>query len=108
MSTVSTVSINHEAGWRKDFTNAMIGWAVISKVFLVLQALKIYHSQSAAGVSFYAYVIYLVGAVVWFVYGAYVLVPRSTSLILSGILAFLGGVVILIGIFLYGEGAGAL
>lgn len=89
--------------WKLWYAKGMLGWAVISHTFLLLQAIKIYSEKNASGVSLPAYILYLVGAIVWIVYGAFVLQRRNLVIVLSSSIAFLGGLTILIGIILYGN-----
>ena len=89
--------------WKLYYAKGMIGWAVLSHTFLLIQAIEIYTNENASGVSLAAYIVYLVGAVIWGVYGAFVLTRRNIVIVVSSVTAFLLGTVVLIGIILYGN-----
>jgi len=89
--------------WKLWYAKGMLVWSVASHSFLLIQAIKIYGEKNANGVSLPAYIVYLFGAVVWFVYGMFVLERKNLAIILSAVTAFLLGTVVLIGIILYGN-----
>jgi len=75
----------------------------MAHAFLAIQAYEIYSERSAVNVSLPAYIVYLFSSVFWVIYGSMVLSPRVWPMIISGTVAFLGGVIILVGIGLYGK-----
>lgn len=87
--------------WKLWYARSMIFWAVLSQVFLLIQAITIFVGKDAAGVSLAAYILYIVGTVVWCVYAAFVLAHRNWPLLLNGILGFLLSALIIVGIVLY-------
>lgn len=90
-------------GWRSWYSNFMLLWAVASNTFLVLQLVKIYQFKNATGVSFPAYIVYIFGAMVWMVYGAFVLNERNWAIVVNSSLAFMLASAILAGIVKYGN-----
>jgi uncharacterized protein with PQ loop repeat len=89
--------------WKLWYAKGMLGWAVVSHVFLLLQAVKIYTEKNASGVSLPAYALYIVGSIVWVIYGAFVLHSRNLVIVVSSSIGLVGGVIILLGIILYGD-----
>lgn len=88
--------------WKLYYARAMIPLAILFHAFGAIQAYEIYSSQNASGVSLAAYVVYVISAMTWFCYGAFVLVRRNLIIMLSSMTAFTLGVIILVGIILYG------
>lgn len=97
------ITQNKPAKWRDYYSKAMIIWAVVAHVFLLLQAIKIYSDQNATGVSLPAYVVYECGAVIWFTYGMFVLEKRNPAIITSAVTAFTLGMIVLVGVIIYGD-----
>lgn len=93
---------NQPAKWKRYYSKAMIIWAVVAHTFLLLQAIKIYSEQNASGVSLPAYIVYECGAIIWFIYGMVVLEERNYAIIASAVTAFTMGMIVLVGIILYG------
>lgn len=92
----------HPKKWKVYFAKAMVVWAVLSQIFLLLQLIKIFSEKDAAGVSLSAYIVYVFGNIVWFTYGAFVLAYRNMPIILSSVIAFILASIIIVGIILYG------
>lgn len=88
--------------WKIYYARWMVVWAVVSQVWLVLQATKIFQSKSAEGVSLYAYILYTIGTVMWFINATFVNKERNTAYMISSSLGFCLGIVILVGIIMYG------
>lgn len=84
------------------FAYFILLWAVISHSFEVVQAVKIYSEKNAKGVSLPAYCLWIFGSAVWLVYGVYILAIPNYPIIISAILGILLGVVLVVGISLYG------
>ena len=69
----------------------------------MIQAHEIYSEKSAVNVSLPAYIVYLCSSVMWFTYGFAVLSPMVWPMVISSVVAFTGGLTILIGILKYGD-----
>jgi uncharacterized protein with PQ loop repeat len=63
--------------------------------------MKIYDTKDASGLSAPAFGFYLFSCVVWFVYGAFVIQPRSWPIMVSNVVAFILGAILLCGILMY-------
>jgi uncharacterized protein with PQ loop repeat len=88
--------------WKIYYAYGILAWAVLSHTFELLQAIKIYTEKNAEGVSLPAFALWIFGAIVWGVYGAFVLNIPNWPIIVSAIIAFLLGVVVLTGVIIYG------
>ncbi len=91
----------HPPLWKTRFAQFMIIWSVVSQVFLLIAALEIFEKKMVQGVSVPSYILYLLGNVVWFVYGIYVLSPVNKPMIWSAVVAFILTIVILVGVGMY-------
>lgn len=89
--------------WKLWYAKGMLVWAAVSQVFLLLQAIKIFGEQNASGVSLLAYIIYVFGSIVWFVYGAFVLSRRNLVIVTSSVIATILGIIVLTGVIIYGD-----
>jgi len=91
----------HPSMWKMRFAQFMIIWSVVSQVFLLIAALEIFQAKMVEGVSLSSYILYLLGNVVWFFYGIWVLSPMNKPLVWSSVVAFALTIVILVGIGIY-------
>ena len=83
------------AGWKRKYSQFMLIWAVISHVWLLIQAIEIYITKNVEGVSLPAFILLLCSAVIWFVYGFFVLKEKNYVIsVSSGVSATLSTVVI--------------
>jgi len=102
---VDNFDLDHEGHphkWKIYYAKAMVVWALLSQIFLLLQVIKIYTEKNAQGVSLPAYIVYIIGNIVWFVYGTWVLAYRNMPIIVSSVVAFALASIIIVGIILYG------
>lgn len=88
--------------WKIWYARGMLGWSVVSNVFLFVQAGQIFQDKDATGVSLPAYIMYCFGTLVWIFYGAVVLTKRNLVIIVSSTIGLIGGITILVGVILYG------
>ena len=86
--------------WKKRYAQFMIIWAVVSQIWLLLQAIKIFKDKDASGVSLASYIVLIFSNIFWFVYGMFV-IGHDKVIIISSIIAFLLSIVIVVGIALY-------
>lgn len=89
--------------WKLWYAKAMLAWVVLGKAFLVIQAVEIFTSKNAAGVSLAAYIVYIIGSVIWLIYGAMVLQRKNLVIVVSAATAIVMGVIVLIGVIMYGD-----
>jgi uncharacterized protein with PQ loop repeat len=88
-------------GWKKYYTHWMTLWAVIAHSWLVIQATELYRSKDANGLSLAAFIFLSFSGVIWFIYGTFVIEPRSRILMISGAVSFILAVINIVGIALY-------
>lgn len=63
-----------------------------------LQAIKIFHEESAAAVSLPAFIIGLISVASWMIYGILI---KNRVLFISNVLATVGALIVIIGILFY-------
>jgi len=90
------------AKWKIYYAYGILAWSVLAHVFELLQAIKIFTEKDATGVSLIAFCLWIFGAVIWFVYGLFVLAIPNWPIVVSSSLAFVLGIVNVVGIVLYG------
>jgi uncharacterized protein with PQ loop repeat len=88
-------------GWKVNYSKFMIFWAMASHVWLIVQSVKIYRNQNAAGVSLPAFMILLTSSIVWLIYGAFVLERRNKVIVISSSVSMLLGIPVLVAILKY-------
>jgi uncharacterized protein with PQ loop repeat len=70
-------------------------------VGVLLQAIKIYQTQDAGGVSLATYILALFGCIVWIVYAAKVLKERNNAILINSSISLILVVIIIIGVLIY-------
>jgi uncharacterized protein with PQ loop repeat len=75
-------------------------------MWLLIQIIELYQSKNGSGISLLAFVILLISAVIWFVYGCFVLPDRNYVLVISGSISFVFSVIMIVGILMYSDGGG--
>jgi uncharacterized protein with PQ loop repeat len=92
----------HPAKWKIYYAYFILAFALLSHTFELLQAIQIYSQKSAQDVSLPAFILWVVGSVIWFIYGTFVLAIPNWPIIVSSVAAFILGIIIVVGIVLYG------
>lgn len=87
--------------WKWFYSKAMYIWCLASCVWLLLQAIKIYETQEAEGVSLAAFILVLIGNIIWFIYAFWVLSDRNYVIVLNSVINCLMSIVVIVGIVLY-------
>ena len=90
-----------EHHWRYYYEKFMYVYCIISPVAVLLQAIKIYQTQDAGGVSLATYILGLVGCIIWIVYAAKVLKDRNNAIIINSSITLVIVITIIIGILIY-------
>ncbi len=85
------------------YAQFMVVFSMISALFLILQIVQIYSHSDAMGQSFSAYVIFLIGQILWIIYGSLVLANKNMPIVWGSIVSGLLSIPILTGIVLYGK-----
>lgn len=89
--------------WKWFYGNVlMYVWACVSCVWLLLQSIKLYTSRNASGISLAAFVLVLLGQVIWFVYACCVLSERNYVIMLNSALSAVLTISIIVGVGIYG------
>ncbi len=89
--------------WKYYYARFMLLWAVTSHAFGLIQAIEIYQSKNASGVSLAAWSVYIASSIIWIIYGAAVLARRNLVIVTSSSIGVTLGTIIVIGIILYGN-----
>lgn len=83
------------AGWRRNYSNFMVLWAIVSRVWLVLSIVELTKTEDSTGVSLPAYVFIVVGSLAWFVYGFAVLSQVDYAIVVGSFLSFILAIIML-------------
>jgi uncharacterized protein with PQ loop repeat len=78
-------------------------WAVLAFAWLVIQAVEVHSKQNASGLSLAAFILYIFSSVLWYIYGKYAQDHVDKVVVISSVMAFVLGTVVLVGIILYGD-----
>jgi len=92
--------------WRYYYEKCMYAWAVLAHSWVLVQIITIFRSKNASGLSLAAWIIFCVSSIVWIIYGAFVMKVRNYVIITSSSTALILGIIILVGIVLYGSADG--
>lgn len=92
---------DHRERWKKIYSKFMIVWAIVSHIWLVIQAVEIYKNKSSKGLSLPAFLILLTSGVFWFIYGFFVLPGKNNIIVISATVSSLLVLLVVIGIFIY-------
>jgi uncharacterized protein with PQ loop repeat len=92
--------MNKYEGKQRMFAWVMVILVIAESSFLFLQAGKGFATKSAKDVDLAAYIVLTVFNVIWFLYGVFVV--KDFPIILSAVLFFIGCVLVLVTIGLYG------
>ena len=87
--------------WKWFYSKGMYIWCLASCVWLLLQAIKIYETQEAEGVSLAAFILVLIGNIIWFIYAFWVLAERNYVIVLNSVINSIMSVIVIVGIVLY-------
>jgi uncharacterized protein with PQ loop repeat len=87
--------------WKERYGQFMHVWAVLAHTWLVIQAVELYQSQNAGGLSVWAFAFYIFSSMLWLIYGVWALRPKNWVIIISSILAIALGALIMVGIIVY-------
>lgn len=87
--------------WKRNFSKFMIGYAAVANVWLLIQVIQLYDKNEVDGISVVAFSIYVVNAIVWFLYGLLGFEQRDIGLMVSGSIAFTLGILTLVAVGLY-------
>jgi MtN3 and saliva related transmembrane protein len=77
----------------------MLVMGVLGQMLYYIQGVKIFLSESAEGVSFFAFLLGLISVSSWLVYG---LLIKNKALVISSFVAVFGALIVIAGIFMYG------
>ena len=88
-----------EKKWVKWFDKLMLIIAVINPLVTLPQAIKIYTTHTASGLSIFSWAGYTLFAIPWLIYGV---IHREKPLIIAYILVFLLNLSVLVGVLIYG------
>ncbi len=80
------------------YTKYMLVIGVVGNLAFYLQAYVIFSNKSAFNISVYGFIISLISVTSWFVYG---LLKRDRVLIFSNIIAIVGALSVLLGVWIY-------
>lgn len=89
------------ATWKLWFAKSMIVFAVLSRIFLLLQTIQLYDTKNSGGLSLASYILYIVSMLLWMFYAYYVLKLVNWPLMVSSVLGLALAIVILVGIVVY-------
>ena len=101
---LKTISIKEEYStetWKVYYSKFMIFWAVVSHVWLLIQAIHIYSEKSSENLSLAAFLILLCSAIFWFIYGYQVIPGMNKIIMLSACVSFVLDVIVIVGIIIY-------
>lgn len=84
---------------KKWYEKYMIVIGFVGQYMFFIQAYKIFNTRSASDLSASGFIVSMIAIVSWFIYG---IILKNAPLILSNILAIVGVVAVLIGIYLHG------
>jgi uncharacterized protein with PQ loop repeat len=101
---LKTISIKEEYStdtWKVYYSKFMIFWAVVSHVWLLIQAINIYSKKSSENISLAAFIILLCSSIFWFIYGFQVIPGKNKIIMLSASVSFVLGIIVIIGIIMY-------
>lgn len=88
--------------WKWFYENVLMYiWACVSCVWLLLQTIKIYTTQDVSGLSLAAFILLLIGQIIWFIYAVAVLSKRNYVIMINSLLSGILTTSILIGIGIY-------
>ncbi len=76
----------------------MLAMGLIGQLLFYTQAFKIFHNHSAHDVSVYGFLLGLVSVASWLIYGILI---KNRVLLLSNIFAFIGALLVILGIWIY-------
>ncbi len=91
----------HPAKWKIYFAQSMLVFAIVTRIFLVLQIQMLFESKTSNGLSAISYSIYIFSMMLWTFYAISVLKTINWPLVISSVLGLILAVVILIGIFIF-------
>jgi uncharacterized protein with PQ loop repeat len=102
LKPIQTKELFGEIRWKTYYSQFMLFWAVVSHVWLLIQAIEIFQTKEARGISLPAFIVLLFGSVFWFIYGFFVLPGHNKVIVISAVVSFVLGLVVLAGIIMYG------
>jgi uncharacterized protein with PQ loop repeat len=84
--------------WKSYYLKFMMVWAIIGHTWLLLQAIEVYQTENAEGLSQSAFVILMISGLLWFTYGYFALPVRNYVIATSSSISTILTLVIIIGI----------
>ncbi len=90
-----------ESKYKSGYEKFMYVWAIVSPIWLLLQAIQIFQHKNASGVSLPAHIIVLIGSILWIIYAVWALQKRNFVIVSNASLSGLLSIVVIIGKCLY-------
>jgi uncharacterized protein with PQ loop repeat len=97
-----TTPKKHRHPWTWYYAKWMYVWIVLGSAWILVQGVTVYVNQDAKGLSLAAFILLMIGNVMWFIFGYFCTEPRNWQIVVSATLGFIMATFVLIGIILYG------